>query len=88
MRQRKPVRTKYSIYDNTSSENVSKRLDIENNMRQAVASEIQEFLVYYQPVVDAVTKNAHPVKHWCAGTANLSDLWDRATLYRLQNTLD
>lgn len=85
---KKAGKNQYSIYDNTSSENVSKRLDIENNMRQAVASEIQEFLVYYQPVVDAVTKNAHPVKHWCDGTANLSDLWDRATLYRLQNTLD
>ena len=53
---KKAGKNQYSIYDNTSSENVSKRLDIENNMRQAVASEIQEFLVYYQPVVDAVTK--------------------------------
>ena len=58
---KKAGKNQYSIYDNTSSENVSKRLDIENNMRQAVASEIQEFLVYYQPVVDAVTKKiAHP----------------------------
>ena len=34
----------------------AQRLDIENNMRQAVASGIREFVVFYQPVVDAATK--------------------------------
>lgn len=53
---KKAGKNQYSIYDNQTSENAVKRLDIENNMRQAVASEIQEFLVFYQPVVDAVTK--------------------------------
>ena len=46
----------YNYYDADKRTNTAKQLDIENNMRQAVASQIQEFVVFYQPVVDTVTK--------------------------------
>lgn len=43
-------------YYSDEKENVSaKRLDVENNMRQAVAEECEEFTVYYQPIVEAAT---------------------------------
>lgn len=53
---KKSGKNRYGFYDGSKSRNTIKRLDIENNMRQAVASEIQEFIVFYQPVVDAKTK--------------------------------
>lgn len=37
-------------------QNSVRRLDIENNMRQAVATGIDEFVVFYQPVVDINTE--------------------------------
>ena len=46
----------YSFYDVCNKQNSVRRLDIENNMRQAVASECVDFIVFYQPVVDAVTR--------------------------------
>lgn len=45
----------YTFYDSGSKLNTARRLDIENNMRQAVASGIDEFVVFYQPVVDVRT---------------------------------
>jgi len=45
----------YTFYDSCSKLNTARRLDIENNMRQAVASGIDEFVVFYQPVVDVRT---------------------------------
>ncbi len=53
---KKSGKNRYNFYDGSKKHNSVKRLDIENNMRQAVASQIQEFIVFYQPVVDAVTK--------------------------------
>lgn len=53
---KKSGKNRYSFYDNSKRQNTVKRLDIENNMRQAIASEIQEFVVFYQPVVDVSTK--------------------------------
>lgn len=53
---KKSGKNRYGMYDGSESRNTFRRLDLENNMRQAVASEIQEFVVFYQPVVDAVSK--------------------------------
>ena len=46
----------YSFYDVCNKQNSVRRLDIENNMRQAVATGIDEFVVFYQPVVDINTE--------------------------------
>lgn len=53
---KKSGKNRCNFYDGSKKRNSVKRLDIENNMRQAVASKIQEFIVFYQPVVDAVTR--------------------------------
>ena len=45
----------YTFYDSCSKLNTARRLDIENNMRQAVTSGIDEFVVFYQTVVDIRT---------------------------------
>ena len=52
---KKNGRNGYTFYDSCSKLNTARRLDIENNMRQAVASGIDEFVVFYQPVVDVRT---------------------------------
>jgi diguanylate cyclase (GGDEF)-like protein len=52
---KKSGKNRYTFYDEGNDSNSSKRLDIENNMRLAVASECNEFVVYYQPVVDTFT---------------------------------
>ena len=49
-------KNRYNFYDGSKNHNTVQRLDIENNMRQAVASQIHEFVVFYQPVVDTVTQ--------------------------------
>ncbi len=53
---KKSGKNRSGFYDGSKNRNSVKRLDIENNMRQAIASEIKEFVVFYQPVVDVVTK--------------------------------
>lgn len=53
---KKSGKNRYNYYDADKKTNTAKQLDIENNMRQAVASQIQEFVVFYQPVVDSVTR--------------------------------
>jgi len=45
-------KNRYAYYDSKKGINISRRYDIENNMRQAIATEIEEFLVYYQPVIN------------------------------------
>ena len=45
-------KNRYAYYDSKKGINTSRRYDIENNMRQAIATEIEEFLVYYQPVIN------------------------------------
>lgn len=52
---KKSGKNRYNFYDEGNDSNSSKRLDIEYNMRLAVASECDEFIVYYQPVVDTFT---------------------------------
>lgn len=50
-------KNQYAFYSAGNDKGSIKQLDIENNMRQAVASKCDEFVVFYQPVVDAVTKD-------------------------------
>ncbi len=53
---KKSGKNRYSFYDSKKDVNTIKRLDIENNMRQAIATQIQEFIVFFQPVVDIETR--------------------------------
>lgn len=53
---KKSGKNRYNFYDADKKTNTAKQLDIENNMRQAVSSQIQEFVVFYQPVIDTVTR--------------------------------
>ena len=46
----------YDYFSINTENSTAKRLDIENNMRQAVSSGIDEFVVFYQPVVDVNTQ--------------------------------
>lgn len=46
----------YSYYSKEVENATAKRLDIENNMRQAVSTGIDEFVVFYQPVVNVNTQ--------------------------------
>ena len=46
----------YTYYSSEVDNSTAKRLDIENNMRQAVSTGIEEFVVFYQPVVDVNTQ--------------------------------
>jgi diguanylate cyclase (GGDEF)-like protein len=48
-------KNRYVCYSAGNDKGQIKQLDIENNMRLAVASECDEFVVFYQPVVDAAT---------------------------------
>lgn len=45
-----------SYYEGGKNRNFKKNYEIENNMRHALASEINEFVVFYQPVVDTFSK--------------------------------
>lgn len=48
-------KNKVSFYQVGKADDKVKRLDIENNLRQAVADKCSEFLVYYQPIIDVKT---------------------------------
>ena len=48
---KKSGKNRYCYYDGKGRHNTEKRLDIENSMRQAIASQIDEFVVFYQPVM-------------------------------------
>lgn len=50
---KKGGKNRFSYYSAENDNGSIKQLDIENNMRQAVASECDEFVVFYQPVVNA-----------------------------------
>ncbi len=45
-----------SFFNGKDNEDYLKKYELENNMRQAIATELDEFVVFYQPVVDAATK--------------------------------
>lgn len=49
------------FYDETIDTGSYKRLDMEKNMRNAARSRMEEFLVYYQPIVD-VSRPGQPCK--------------------------
>lgn len=46
----------YAYYSSEVENSTAKSLDIENNMRQAVSTGIDEFVVFYQPVVNVNTQ--------------------------------
>lgn len=46
----------YAYYSSEVENSTAKRLDIENSMRQAISNEINEFVVFYQPVVNVNTQ--------------------------------
>lgn len=48
-------RNQYKFYEDRS-ENAIRMLEVESSMRQAVAEECEEFIVYYQPIVDTQTE--------------------------------
>lgn len=49
-------KNRYVYYSSEVESATAKRLDIENSMRQAVSTGIDEFVVFYQPVVNADTQ--------------------------------
>lgn len=53
---KKTGKNRYTFYKSNETDDTVKLLDIENNMRQAVASQINEFVVFYQPVIDAYSR--------------------------------
>jgi len=57
-------------YESGSTSDANKRLDMEKNMRNAAASHLEEFLVYYQPIID-ISKEGTP----CVGAEALVR-WD------------
>lgn len=54
-RAKKSGKNRYEFYKEQSNVGIYRRLEIESNMRQAVEAECDEFLVYYQPIVDTDT---------------------------------
>ena len=49
-------KNRYVYYSSEVESATAKRLDIENSMRQAVSTGIDEFIVFYQPVVNVDTQ--------------------------------
>lgn len=56
-RAKKSGKNRYEFYKEQSNVGIYRRLEIESNMRQAVEAECDEFLVYYQPIVDTDTND-------------------------------
>lgn len=48
-------KNKYKFYEENGQSSIRK-LEVESNMRQAVEAECEEFVVYYQPIVDTETQ--------------------------------
>ena len=52
---KKNGKNRYSFYEEASENTSARRLDVEHNMRQAVEAECEEFVVFYQPIIDRNT---------------------------------
>ncbi|MFR2512865.1 MAG: hypothetical protein ACLS9K_13845 [Lachnospira eligens] len=61
MRQR-GRKERHTYYSSEVENSTAKRLDIENNMRGSFYR-IEEFVVFYQPVVDVNTQMCTSVRH-------------------------
>lgn len=66
------------FYNANEGDSSSKRLDYEKNMRNAAMNEMDQFEVYYQPIVD-ITKEGNP----CSGAEALVR-WNSGTLGFIQ----
>lgn len=53
---KKGGRNQYRFYEE-KGENAVRMLEVESNMRQAVAEKCREFIVYFQPIIDTETQN-------------------------------
>lgn len=54
---KKSGKNRYMYYSEANEDSASyKRLELESNMRQAVEASCEEFVVFYQPIIDAVTR--------------------------------
>ncbi len=70
---KKSGKNRYMYYSETKEESSSyKRLELESNMRQAVEASCDEFVVFYQPIIDAKTRK-------CTGCESLVR-WDSKAL--------
>jgi diguanylate cyclase (GGDEF)-like protein len=67
---KKTGKNRVAKYVTGSTSDANKRLDMEKNMRDATADSLDEFLVYYQPIID-IQKEGNP----CVGAEALVR-WD------------
>ena len=63
---KKSGKNRVAKYVTGSTSDANKRLDMEKNMRDATSDSIEEFLVYYQPIID-IQKEGNP----CVGAEAL-----------------
>ncbi|MCR5799112.1 MAG: EAL domain-containing protein [Lachnospiraceae bacterium] len=71
---KKSGKNRMSKYVTGSTNNANKRLDMEKNMRDASSGDFEEFLVYYQPIID-IQEEGNP----CVGAEALLR-WDSKEL--------
>ena len=67
---KKSGKNRVAKYVSGAASDANKRLDMEKNMRKATAEAMEEFLVYYQPIID-ISREGNP----CAGAEALVR-WD------------
>lgn len=48
-------KNRYAYYSEEANEDSYRRLEVESNMRQAVEASCEEFVVFYQPIIDTQT---------------------------------
>ncbi len=61
---KKTGKNRYNFYSEEDGDVSYRRLEVENNMRQAVEDSCEEFVVFYQPIVDTKTNR-------CSGCESL-----------------
>lgn len=69
---KKAGKNRYNFYTEDKGDISYRRLEVENNMRQAVEGSCEEFVVFYQPIVDTATNK-------CIGCESLVR-WNSKTL--------